>query len=261
MDDKPDLKTYDLLIINSSSGKDSQSALDVVCCAAATLGILDRVHVVHAVLEEEWEGTVELVSAQAAHYGVPVHYVKRSQGSLLDHIRRRGKWPSSQARYCTSDHKRAQVSKLITALARQHPHPRPRILNCLGIRAAESPARAKKQPFALDARQTNGRKHVDIWYPIFYWSLEQVWETIRKAGTPVHPAYALGMPRLSCCFCVFAPKSALILAGKHNRALLERYVEVERAIGHQFRNDLAIADILSAVERGEAPGEIRSWEL
>lgn len=29
----------------------------------------------------------------------------------------------------------------------------------------------------------------------------------------------LGMPRLSCCFCIFSPRSALLLAGKHNPGL------------------------------------------
>ena len=30
----------------------------------------------------------------------------------------------------------------------------------------------------------------------------------------------LGMPRLSCALCIFAPKEALLLAGYHNPALL-----------------------------------------
>ena len=45
------------------------------------------------------------------------------------------------------------------------------------------------------------------------------------------------MPRLSCCFCIYAPPEALLLSGYHNRALLDEYVRVEAAIGHAFKFD------------------------
>jgi hypothetical protein len=46
------------------------------------------------------------------------------------------------------------------------------------------------------------------------------------------------MPRLSCCFCIFSPRSALLLAAKHNPELLAQYVAVEKQIGHRFRKEL-----------------------
>ena len=64
------------------------------------------------------------------------------------------------------------------------------------------------------------------------------------------------MPRLSCCFCIFSPRSALLLAGKHNPELLAEYVAVERRIGHRFRVDLSLADIQAALCRGEQPGHV-----
>lgn len=261
-----DLSSYDVIVINSSAGKDSQATLHYVATVAAAAGVLDRVHVVHAELEEEWHGTKDLVQTQAAAYGLPVHFMKRPQGSLLAQVEARGMWPSSTARYCTSDHKRAQVAKVIVELARKASRRtgRPaRVLNCIGIRAQESPKRAKKVPFAIDRRQTGKGKSkvVTTWYPIFRLSLADVWTVIRIAGTPHHPAYDLGMPRLSCCFCVFAPKAALVLAGKHNTELLRRYVAVEQRIGHSFRKDMRIAEILEAVERGDAHGPVTTWEM
>lgn len=74
-----------------------------------------------------------------------------------------------------------------------------------------------------------------------------------------HPAYDLGMPRLSCCFCIFSPRSALLLAGKHNPELLARYVEVERRIGHAFRLELPLASVQLALTAGEKPGAIDDW--
>jgi len=69
------------------------------------------------------------------------------------------------------------------------------------------------------------------------------------------------MPRLSCCFCIFAPREALLLAGKHNPELLGEYVEVERRIGHRFRVNLALADVKRDLEGGVEAGPVKTWEM
>jgi 3'-phosphoadenosine 5'-phosphosulfate sulfotransferase (PAPS reductase)/FAD synthetase len=171
-------------------------------------------------------------------------------------------FPSPRVRFCTSDHKRGQLDKVLTALARRSHAAgvrRPRILSCLGMRAEESPARARRVAFGYDDRASNGRRHVDVWLPIHGWTVQQVWQRIRASGVPYHRAYDLGMPRLSCCFCVFAPRSALLLAGKHNPELLAEYVRVERAINHSFRLELPLAEVQRALDDGEEPGPIQDW--
>jgi 3'-phosphoadenosine 5'-phosphosulfate sulfotransferase (PAPS reductase)/FAD synthetase len=102
---------------------------------------------------------------------------------------------------------------------------------------------------------------VDDWLPLHSWTTEQVWARIRASGVRHHPAYDLGMPRLSCCFCIFSPRSALLLAGKHNPKLQAEYVAVERQIGHRFRKELPLADIQDALQRGEEPGFIPDWTM
>lgn len=256
-----DLTAYDVILVNSSGGKDSQAMLDYVVELAGAVGVRDRIVVVHADLGRvEWEGTRELAEEQAIHYGVRFRVCARPQGDLLQHVESRGKWPDSQNRYCTSDHKRGQVATVMTALVKERKaiwgamgnRRQVRILNCMGMRAQESPARKKLQPFEHDKRASNGRRHVDTWLPIHSWTVEQVWDRIRQSGVSHHRAYDLGMPRLSCCFCVFAPKSALIIAGAHNRSLLDAYVDVETRINHRFRKELSIASIREAVRNGEA---------
>ncbi len=260
-----DMTTYDIILVNSSAGKDSQAMLDLVVRRAIELGIKDRVIVVHADLGRvEWAGTKELAEEQAKMYGVRFEVVTRPQGDLLQYALERKKWPASNARWCTSDLKRSQIFRVMTKLVKELKHPAGspvRILNCLGIRAAESPARSKKTPFERLLKATNGLRTVDQWYPIFDWSVEQVWSTIKASGVPSHRAYTLGMPRLSCVFCVFAPENALLLAGKHNRALLRQYVEVEQQIGHTFRKNFPIASIEAKLDAGVEPGMITTWEM
>src|SRR5262245_17495408 len=109
----PNLTLYDIILVNSSAGKDSQAMLDVVVERAQVLSILNRVVVVHCDLGRvEWPGTRELAEAQARHYGVRFEVVRREQGDLLSQVRRRRKWPDPKRRYCTSDQKRAPVEKL-----------------------------------------------------------------------------------------------------------------------------------------------------
>jgi 3'-phosphoadenosine 5'-phosphosulfate sulfotransferase (PAPS reductase)/FAD synthetase len=134
-----------------------------------------------------------------------------------------------------------------------------RILNCLGLRAEESPARARRVPFVPNLAASNGRREVDDWLPLHAWTREQVWQRVRASGVRHHPAYDLGMPRVSCCFCIYSPRSALLLAGQHNPELLAQYVAVERQIGHRFRLELPLASIQEALDRGEQPGPVPDW--
>jgi 3'-phosphoadenosine 5'-phosphosulfate sulfotransferase (PAPS reductase)/FAD synthetase len=130
----------------------------------------------------------------------------------------------------------------------------------MGLRAEESPARAKREAFTHDKRASNiTRRHVDEWLPIHDWATEEVWARIRETGVPHHWAYDLGMPRLSCVFCMFAPREALMIGGQHNPQLLAEYVAVEERIGHRFRQHQPLVEIQTALGRGERPKPVTTW--
>lgn len=269
----PDLGSYDVIIVNSSAGKDSQAMLDVVHEAATARGLTDRLVVVHCDLGRvEWPGTRELAERQAGVYGLRFEAVRnRNWADLLERIEARGKWPDNNNRYCTSEFKTGQVRILMTRLVREirvahywsanGRDGRPvRILNCLGLRRQESPRRAKKDPFRFDSLSSNGRRHVDEWLPILEWSVDDVWDRIRASGVEHHPAYDAGMPRLSCQFCVLASRSALTLAAQLSPGLAGEYAAAEERMGHRFRNDLSMADILIAASAAAAPVAAETWE-
>jgi 3'-phosphoadenosine 5'-phosphosulfate sulfotransferase (PAPS reductase)/FAD synthetase len=263
------LRDYDFIFANSSGGKDSQAQLDVLATLAREQGVLDRLHVVHCAFPEEWEGTEELAREQALHY-VPAerfHIVRnltpstRGTGSLLERVKDRGSWPGRDSRYCTSEFKTSPGDKLIRHLTKDRSR-NWRVLKCLGIRAAESPARAKKPAFLSSHRSNTSFRRIDTWLPIFDWSVEKVWATIKASGVRHHPAYDQGLPRLSCVFCVFGSKGALQKAGRLNPDLLNRYVEVEKEIDHSFTKLNSIASVKQWIdthdESEDAP--IGTWE-
>jgi len=268
--DSIDLTAYDVILVNTSAGKDSEVMLHIVHQAAEAAGVADRIVTVHADLGRvEWPGTRELAERQVARYGHRFEVVTRTDGAdLLTLIERRGMWPSSSARYCTSDSKRGPIRKLMTALAdehrAQHGHDRPvRILNCMGLRAAESSARAKKVPFEYDAgASTKSTRHVWNWLPIFDWSDEQVWGIIRTEGLEYHYAYDLpGVSRLSCCMCVLSGGEQLRAGIRHNPELADAYVAAEARMGHTFKHNQSIAEVVAEVRSEGTPVTIRTREL
>jgi 3'-phosphoadenosine 5'-phosphosulfate sulfotransferase (PAPS reductase)/FAD synthetase len=261
-DPAPDLADYDLVLVSSSGGKDSQATLDVVVEHADRAGVRDRLAVFHAELGRvEWDGVRDLAAEHAAHYGLRFIAIARPQGDLLDQVRKRGMWPDAARRYCTSDHKRAQGRKAMTRLVRELGLDRPaKVLHCLGFRAEESPARRKMPTLSYDAPASGkGRvRQVWEWLPIHDWALADVWARIRQAGTRHHWAYDAGMPRLSCSFCVLASRSALVRAAQLRPELAAEYVEIERDIGHRFRADMSIAEIVAQAER-EHVTTVEGW--
>jgi len=259
----PDLAVYDVVIVNSSAGKDSQAALDVTVAAATAASVRDRMVVVHADLGRvEWPGTRALAQEHAEHYGLRFEVVaNRNWPDLLARIVSRGRWPDAANRYCTSEFKTGQVRRVMTRLVDELALDRPaRILNVLGLRAEESPARARKLPFAPDpAASTKTTRHVDRWLPIHHWSEAEVWARIAVAGTRPHPAYAAGMPRLSCSLCVLASRSALVSAAQLRPDLAAEYLALELRMGHRFRQDLSMADIVEQARVSPVPTVVESW--
>ncbi|MCI0462472.1 MAG: phosphoadenosine phosphosulfate reductase family protein, partial [Gemmataceae bacterium] len=168
----PDLCAYDLILVNSPAGKDSQAMLDYVVERADGAGVRDRVVVVHADLgKEEWPGTPELAREHAAHYGLRFEVTRATGPGLLDRVRRRRMWPDPARRWCTSDLKRGPVLRVMTRLHRESGRKTYRVLNCMGMRAQESPGRAKLLPFQTRTKKgkplpgSTQTRTVHVWLP------------------------------------------------------------------------------------------------
>lgn len=253
-----DLTRFDIIIINTSAGKDSLVMLDEVTRLAQAQHVTERVVAVHADLgRSEWPGTTELAERQCVAAGISLHVVRRTDGAdLLDLVERRGMWPSAAARYCTSDLKRAPIRKLMTALAREHrstlAEARPcRILNCMGLRAAESSARSKRQSIEHDASaSTKTTRTVTNWHPILHWSDAEVWSHIHTHQLEYHPAYDLdGVERLSCVCCVLASDAQLRAGIRNNFDLARIHADLEKRIDHRFGAQRSIADLTEQEQR------------
>lgn len=232
-----------LFVLNDSGGKDSQA----MRCRLLRAGLSpDRMVVVHATLGEvEWPGALEHAHDGAARSGLPFIVAEARRGLLQMVTDRHAtrpevpSWPSAGQRQCTSDLKRGPI----TREARRYAKARGAklVVNCMGMRAEESPSRARKP--ALSRNDTNsraGREWFD-WLPIHHLTIAEVFATIADAGETPHPAYAAGNERLSCMFCILGSARDARNGALHNPELFARYVDLERRTGytaHQSRKGL-----------------------
>jgi len=257
---------YDLIIVNSSGGKDSVCAIyETIKIATSENFPKERIIVSHQDLQDsEWEGTTWLAKKQADVFGLRFEKNRRTdkhskEETLLEYALRRGKWPSRNQRWCTSDFKRAPGAKIARRLSKEFKAKK--VLYVFGFRAEESPARKKKKQLMPCKHLTTKSRLVKEWNPILDWTTKKVWQIIKENKLPYHFAYDLGMPRLSCVFCIFSPFDALVIAGKANFELLEKYVEVEEKINHGFREDLWLKDVKKAIENGYEPKTVQNWVM
>lgn len=215
-----------LFVVNHSAGKDSQAMLIHLRAA----GIPDaQMIIVHADLGEiEWPGNLDQIGKNAG--AVPV-IVATPARSFFDMVEARQRFPSPAQRQCTSDLKRGPIEREVRRYLKANPQHGGRVVNCMGMRAQESPARAKAQPLKHSVRNSKaGRVWLD-WLPIHPLTTAQVFAAIHLAGQTPHPVYAQGMTRLSCSFCIMASRADLTTAARLRPALYRRYVETERRLG------------------------------
>jgi DNA sulfur modification protein DndC len=218
-----------LFAVNHSAGKDSQAMMHLVRQRVPA----EQIVVIHADLGPvEWSGVLDHIKNNIDD--LPLLVCKNERRDLLQMIDDRGMFPSPQQRQCTSDLKRGPIERTIRRHLKAHPEFGGLVVNCMGMRAEESPGRSKLKSFKLhEGNSVAGREWYD-WLPIQDMKIDQVWETIADAGQVPHFAYALGMSRLSCCFCIMSSVKDLIVAANNNQALYATYCYLELKTGRSM---------------------------
>lgn len=220
-----------LFVCNDSGGKDSQ----VMRIFLKHIIPEKQLIIVHANLPEvEWEGNFEQITRYAGI--TPVFEVKANK-TFFEMVAHRFKtrpevpsWPSPSTRQCTSDLKRGPIQKFIRKYAKENGFLE--VVNCLGIRAEESPARKKKNPFKFKLKDSCKHREQYEWLPVHDLLLNEVWAGITNSNQRWHYAYNLGMSRLSCKICIMSNDDDLRIAGSNDPKLTQRYIDFEEWTGY-----------------------------
>lgn len=123
---KMNLHNYDIIIINSSGGKDSICAIwQILELAKEQNYSKEKIVISHQDLGTiEWENVKELVMQQSEFFGLKTYFSKRRdkngyEETFLEYVLRRKMWPSNSQRWCTSDFKRGPGSRIVTMLTKE----------------------------------------------------------------------------------------------------------------------------------------------
>lgn len=241
-----------IFYVSHSGGKDSQAMYAKLSRQVPR----EQIVVVHADLGEvEWHGVQDHIRATISHPLNVVQAVDKAGNpkTLFDMIRRRAaerpdvpSFPSSSQRQCTSDLKRTPIEKFI----RNDMKARGATLavNCMGLRAEESTARAAKAVWKLNKSLSKAGRTVYDFNPIHSLSEVEVFATISDAGQEAFWAYAAGNTRLSCVFCIMGCSSDLANGRKHRPELYEKYCDLERETGSTMFVGQSLAERIGEAE-------------
>jgi DNA sulfur modification protein DndC len=215
-----------LFVINHSGGKDSQA----MALLLRQIVPDNQLVVIHAHLPEvDWGGAREhiLNTTQGLQY-----YEVIAVKTFFQMVERRGMWPGMETRQCTSDLKRDPIDKQIRMIAKERGCTL--IISCMGLRAEESPGRAKKPVFRIQGRNSKAGRMQYMYLPIHELTEKQVFQVIADAGQQPHPVYAQGMRRFSCRFCIYSTIEDLQKAEDIQPGTAALWNKYERLTGHSF---------------------------
>ena len=120
-------------------------------------------------------------------------------------VRRKGMFPSRIARFCTEELKVKPARAFLGHLLDQGHD----VVNAVGIRRAESQARAK-----MGEWEWSSAMDCYVWRPIASWTVDDVRAIHTRHGLTLNPLYAMGATRVGCWPCIHARKSEIALVAR-----------------------------------------------
>ena len=252
-----DLLRNNVPVSFSTSGDKDSSAM-----ALATSAYLDELGhqgqrlLIHSDLGRlEWRESLPMCHKLADRLGLELVVVRRQAGDLLDRWRNNVAryanletvrlilpWSTASMLFCRSELKAAIICRELVQR-----FPGEVIISGTGTRREESLTRACAPISAPQPRLTNATHKTSghNWHPIADWTLAQVLAYHQLRQFSLHPAYARGMSRVSCAYCVLASLADLTTSTTcpDNQDLYRELVSIEILLSFSFQSDRWLGDI------------------
>lgn len=207
------------VIASISGGKDSAA----MSLHLRDLGIEhDRVF-----LDTGWEHpvTYEYLRGELTTKLGPITEIKGAY-DFVSLARSKGMFPSRVKRFCTEELKVKPMQVYIARLVDAGED----IINCVGIRRAESQARAKMAEW-----EWSDGFDCEVWRPLVTWSISDVIAIHARHGLKMNPLYALGASRVGCWPCIHTRKSEIALVAEIDPARIDAIGALERELTEAAR--------------------------
>jgi 3'-phosphoadenosine 5'-phosphosulfate sulfotransferase (PAPS reductase)/FAD synthetase len=206
-----------------SGGKDSTA---MVLYLLYESGIpKEQLYIVFADTGWEHEYTYEQVKLMSKLHPVDIVKSKKYPGGIFQLMKERG-IPTRLAQFCTHELKLYPV--------REYKNTFTDYVSVYGIRKDEgthSNNRGNKNIFEFDL----GTMHYN-WYPIYEYTLQDIWDIHDRYNFPRNKLYDLGCTRVGCFPCIYTKKSELaLLKNAPDRVSQIREIEETRGTTYFYR--------------------------
>lgn len=152
---------------------------------------------------------------------IALEFLKPTGNPFLDLCIWKGRFPSTKARFCTQFLKIIPIAEQVYfPLFDQGYH----VVSWQGVRAAESPARAK-----MPEREDTPEGY-EVYRPLLHWSAADVFAIHDKHGIEPNPLYKQGMGRVGCMPCINVNKAELFEISRRFPEEIERIAEWEKIV-------------------------------
>lgn len=218
---KPDIPADAIYHVGISGGKDSGAVLLWMVHESG----IPRHQINASFCDTGWEhdATYEQIRmlSEKVH---PIETLKPQLG-FFDLAKKKQRFPSSQARFCTQELKIRPSQDHIRYLQEAYSC----VVAVSGVRANESLERSKNLEWDF-----NGHLLVISWRPILSWKIEDVLAIHDKYGVPMNPLYSEGAERVGCYPCIHIKKNELRRVATNSPERIAFIGEKEREIGSSF---------------------------
>lgn len=188
-----------------------------------------------------------------------VYHLPTTRGELST----RRKWPMKTAsltyRYCSSSLKIDPARRVMSNRPDlKGSHERPiKILWMTGERRQESPARAKYAQIEHHPANTKARI-VHHFRPVIDWKEDDIWSILERHRILPHPAYHLGLPRLSCRSCIFFSPDHWASLHDIDPAVTSMLHNIEKELNFTIDNKFSIPELI-AMGKSRVTESNRHW--
>lgn len=157
----------------------------------------------------------------------PIEILQGKHGGMEQLVIKRGMFPSRMRRFCTQELK---VRPFLAWLRRTVDEEGVDLVNAVGIRSAESPARAN-----LAEWEWSDSYDCEVWRPIIRWTLADVIAIHHRHGARPNPLYLRGATRVGCWPCIFARKGEVRMIADTDPGRVDRIRALEEAVSEAAR--------------------------
>lgn len=206
----------------------------------------------------EWPESIEWCHKTSEATGTPLCVVRRNAGDMIERWETRWErnwarymklecmklilpWSTPAMRFCTSELKTAVICSEL-----KKRYPTGTILSACGIRAEESPNRAKAPVWKLQEKLRR-KTHLGYdWNPLLHWKLSDIWAIHEEMNFPLHPAYKVyGSSRVSCSLCIMSTENDKHAALRHpkNHPAFVRLCQLEAKSAFGFQKPKWLLDL------------------